>query len=248
MSGSFGSPRALARLAGAMYIVTGGTALIGEMYVRGTLIVRGDPAATASNILANRTLWRAGGVADLVAASGDAILALLFFVLLAGVSRPLALLAAFFRLTHVAVLATTTLLHFAPLVYLSPVTPLKGLSTPALEALAFASLRTHAIGYNIALFFFGLTCITLGVLIARSGFLPRVIGVWLAIGGAAYVANSVVHLLAPAYGAQFFRYVLVPCALGELVLILWLLIAGLNEERWKDQLRTASSGMNPGTR
>ena len=61
---------------------------------------------------------------------------------------------------------------------------------------------------------------------------------WLAIAGAAYVANSVVHFLAPAFGAQFFRYVLVPCGLGELVLIVWLLVFGLNEEQWKNHVCT----------
>jgi hypothetical protein len=241
MNGFFaGSPRAQARLAGALYIATGVAALIGEMFVRGKLIVGGDPAATAANILAHASLWRAGGVADLVAAAGDATLALMFFVLFAGVSRPLSLLAASFRLIHVAVLATITLLHFAPLAYLSTAAPLHGMSTQQLQAMALASLRLHAIGHNIALFFFGLTCITLGYLISRSSFLPRVIGVWLAIGGAAYVVNSAVHLLAPAYGAQFFRYVLVPCALGELVLIVWLIAFGVNEEKWKKQVSLAA--------
>jgi len=239
MSGVFDvSPRAQARIAGALYIAAGTTAMIGEIFVRGKLIVRGDPAATAANILSHASLWRAGGVADLVAAAGDATLAVLFFVLFAGVSRPIALLAAFFRLIHVALLATITLLHFAPLAYLSTTTPLKGMSTQQLQALAFAFLRLHSIGYNIALFFFGLTCIALGYLIWRSSFLPRVIGAWLAIGGAAYVVNSAVHLLAPALGAQFFRYVLVPCALGELVLVVWLLVVGLNEEQWKNHVWT----------
>ncbi len=126
-----------------------------------------------------------------------------------------------------------TLLHFAPLAYLSTATPLKGMSTQELQAQAFAMLRLHSIGYNIALFFFGFACIALGYLISRSSFLPRLIGVWLAIAGAAYVVNSAVHLLAPAYGAQVFRYVLVPCGLGELVLVVWLLVFGLNEEQWK---------------
>jgi hypothetical protein len=237
------SPRAQARIAGAVYIAAGATSLIGEMFVRGKLIVPGDPAATAVNILTHASLWRVGGVADLVAAAGDATLAVMFFVLFAGVSRPIALLAAFFRLTHVALLATITLLHFAPLAYLSTTAPLRGMSTPQLQAEAFALLRLHSIGYNIALFFFGLNCIALGYLIWRSSFLPRVIGAWLAIAGAAYVANSVVHFLAPAFGAQFFKYVLVPCGLGELLFIVWLIAVGLNEEKWKNQVSAASSGL-----
>jgi hypothetical protein len=237
MSGVFdASPRTQARIAGVFYVVTGTTAMIGEMLVRGRLIVGGDAAATAANILSHASLWRAGGVADLVAAAGDATLALLFFVLFAGVSRPIALLAAFFRLIHVALLAMITLLHFAPLVYLSTAAPLKGMSTQQLQAQAFAMLRLHSIGYNLALFFFGLNCVALGYLISRSSFLPRLIGVWLAIAGGAYVVNSAVQLLAPAYGAQCFKYVLVPCALGELVLMVWLLVFGLNEEQWKKQV------------
>jgi hypothetical protein len=244
MNGAFDvSPRSQARIAGALYLATGVTSLIGEMFVRGKLIVSGDPAATAANILSHALLWRAGGVADLVAAAGDATLALLFFVLFAGVSRPIALLAAFFRLIHVAVLATITLLHFAPLAYLSTTTPLKGMTTPQLQAQAFALLRLHSIGYNIALFFFGLNCIALGYLIWRSSFLPRVIGAWLAIAGAAYAVNSAVHFLAPAFGALFFRYVLVPCGLGELLFIVWLLAFGLNEEKWKSQVPASFSAL-----
>src|SRR5437762_2960711 len=130
------SPRAQARIAGGVYLATGLSSVLGEMLVRGRLIVAGDPAATAANILSHSSLWRAGGVADLVAAAGDATLALLFFVLLAGVSRPIALLAAFFRLIHVALLAMITVLHFAPLAYLSTAAPLKGMSTQELQAQA----------------------------------------------------------------------------------------------------------------
>lgn len=224
------SPPVRARLAGALYLSTGVAAVAG-MAVRGNLIVGGEPAATAANILSNVMLWRLGGIADLLAAAGDATLALLFFVLFAGVSRPLALLAAFFRLIHAALLAGITLLHYAPLSYLSTARPLKGMTAEQLQAAASVSLRVHATGYNVALFFFGFTCIALGCLIWRSTFLPRFIGAWMSIAGAAYVANSCVQLLSPAHGAFFFRYVLLPCGLGELALILWLLFFGLNEER-----------------
>ena len=213
-----------------------GTSPFTEFFVRGRLIVRGDPAATASNIVANEFLWRLGGVADLVGAVCDAGLALIFFTLFARVSPPVSLLAAFFRLVHVVLLAVITAWHFGALSYLSTSSPIKGAAPELLQAQAFTALRLHGIGFNIALVFFGFSCITLGYLIWRSLFLPRLIGLWVGLAGIGYLVNSVVHFLAPAYGAAAFRYVLLPCGIGELVFMIWLLAFGVNEERWKQQV------------
>ena len=234
------SPRLKARIAGAVYLIVGVTAAFAEVFVRGRLVVRGDAAATAASILAHQSLYRLGGAADLINAAGDTVLALLFYELLKPVSRSLALLAAFFRLVHVAVLATTTLNHFAPLVFLGGTDDLGAFTAQQLQAQALVSLRMHDLGYNVCLVFFGFACVLMGRLIYRSTFLPRILGVLLAIAGLGYLTNSFVHFLAPTYGPQVFRYVMVPSGIGELLLILWLLVIGVNTQRWNE--RAAAAG------
>ncbi|HEY3131701.1 MAG TPA: DUF4386 domain-containing protein [Acidobacteriota bacterium] len=227
------SPRFKARVAGVLYLIAGSGGGFAEVFVRGRVFVRGDAAATAANILAHESLYRLGGAADLIALACDTALALIFYELLKPVNRSLSLLAAFFRLMHVAILATITLNHFAPLVFLGGSHDLSAFSAAQLQAQTLVSLRLHALGYNICLVFFGFTCLLLGYLIFRSTFLPRFLGVLMAIAGVGYLINSFVHFLAPAFGAYVFRYLLVPCGIGEFVLIVWLLVFGVNAERWK---------------
>ena len=237
MSGIEQRPQLRARMAGVVYLIVAVTSGFAELIVRGGIVVRGDAAATAAHILQHESLYRLGGAADVVGFAGDAVLALLFYELFKPVNRSLALFAAFFRLMHVAIMATTTTNHFAPLVFLH--NPSSAFTVAQLQEQALDALRLHALGYNIALVFFGITCIALGCLIFRSAFLPRILGVLLAIAGAGYLINSFVHFLAPAYGHWVFRYIMAPCGTGELLLILWLLVMGVNGDRWKEQARAA---------
>ncbi len=232
------SPRLKARIAGVLYLIAGAAGGFAEVFVRGRVVVRGDAAATAANILTHESLYRLGGAADLIGLVCDTAVALIFYELFKPVNRSLSLLAAFFRLMFVAIMAATTLNHFAPLVFLGS-SRLSVFSTAQLQAQALVSLRLHALGFNISLVFFGFTCLLLGCLIFRSTFLPHVVGVLMAITGVGYLINSFVHFLAPAFGAYVFRYVLVPCGIGEFVLIIWLLVMGVNEQRWKEQATAA---------
>src|SRR5438477_4600326 len=216
--------RVRARMAGLLYLIVGIGGGFAEVFVRGKLVVSGDAAATAANILAHESLYRFGGAAEIISLVGDAALALIFYELFKPAGKSLSLLAAFFRLTFVAVMAGNTLNHFAVLVFL------KDAPAHVLQA-----LRLHSLGYNIALVFFGFTCIFLGCLVYRSTFMPRLVGIVMAIAGIGYLINSFVHFLAPAYGAYAFRYILVPAGLGEMVFILWLLVMGVNSERWKER-------------
>jgi len=229
---SAASPQLKARMAGLLYLifcVGGGFA---EVFVRGRLVVSGNAAATAANILAHESLYRFGGAADLISLVGDAALALIFYELFKPAGKSLSLLAAFFRLMFVAVMAGNTLNHFAALIFL------KDAPLQALQA-----LRLHALGYNIALVFFGFTCIFLGCLTYRSTFIPRLVGILMAIAGIGYLINSFVHFLAPAFGAYAFRYILVPSGLGEAVFTLWLLVMGVNGQRWQERAEAARAAL-----
>ena len=229
------SARVKARIAGALYLTLGIMAGFAEVYVRGRLVVRGDAAATAANILAHESLYRLGGAADLINVVCDTFLALLFYELLKPVSRSLSLLSAFFRLMHVAILAVSTLYHFAPLVLLGGGTDLTAFSTQQLQAQTLVSLRLHALGYNICLVFFGFACLILGILIFRSRFLPRSFGVLMGLAGLCYMINSFAKLVTPAFAHALFPWILLPAFPAELGLPLWLLVMGVNVYRWKQQ-------------
>jgi hypothetical protein len=226
------SPVLKARIAGILYLVIIVTAAFAEIFVRGQLIVDGAPAATATNILEHESLYRLGGSADLINLVCDTALALLFYELLKPVDRSLSLLAAFFRLTHVAILTISTLFHFAPLILLTGRHDLSVFSAVQLQEQALLYLSFHSKGYTICLVFFGFSCVLLGTLIYRSTFLPRALGVMMTIAGLCYVTSSFANLLSPAVASHFFPYILLPGAIGEWSLTLWLLVRGVNLQRW----------------
>jgi hypothetical protein len=233
-----GSPRLKARIAGALYLIVIVTAGFAEIFVRGRFVVRCDAGATAANILAHEFLYRLGGAADLINLACDTTLALLFYELLKPVSRSLSLLAAFFRLMHVAILAVCTLGHFAPLIFLGGARDLNVFSAEQLQELALVSLRLHGQGYHITLVFFGFSCLLLGYLICRSIFLPRIFGVLLAVAGSGYLIISFANFIAPAFRARI-SLILLPSGIAELSLTLWLLVMGVNAQRWKQQANAA---------
>jgi hypothetical protein len=104
-----------------------------------------------------------------------------------------------------------------------------------LQALARLFLKLRTTGLDIAFVFFGFHCIVIGYLLLRSTFLPRILGLLLAVGGLGYLANIFVYLLPPAITVQLFPYVMLPAGLAEILLSLWLFIVGVNVSKWKLQ-------------
>ena len=235
------SPRLKARISGVLYLIIIAAAPFAEVFVRGKLVVDGDAAATATNIVADETLYRLAGGADLIAFTCDAAVAIIFYQLLKPVSRGVALAGASFRLLHVAVVAFNTLILFVPLALLRDAHLLGAFKTDQLQALALASLSLHGTGYNIGLVFFGFHCLLIGHLIFRSTFLPRILGVLMAIAGLCYLINSFANLLAPPFQDHLYPYILLPSGVAELSLCLWLLVMGVNVQRWREQA-SADSG------
>jgi hypothetical protein len=215
-----------ARIAGLLYLVVIVGGIFAEFVVREGAIVAGDPAQTASNILGSEGLFRVGFAIDLVVVSCDVALALLFFVLLRPVSESLALLAAFFRLTQAAMLAVIAVMHFAALVILSDLGYLDTVETGELDSVALALLDVRSYGYDVALVFFGISLLLVGYLVYRSGYLPRVLGVLLVIGGAGYLVDSFTSFLVPSLDEEI-AVVLVPAVVAEVSLALWLLVRGV---------------------
>ncbi|MFZ0960920.1 MAG: DUF4386 domain-containing protein [Terriglobia bacterium] len=233
------SPRLIARIAGALYLLIFVTAPFAEIFVRGKLVVYGDAAATATNILAHEPLYRLGAAAELITLLCDAAVALIFYELLKPVGRSLALLAAFFRLIFVAIMAVNSLNLFVPLVLLKGEQFLSAFTTSQLQAVALVSQKLYGVGYGISLVFFGFHCVLIGYLIFRSAYLPQILGALVAAAGLSYLTNSFADILSPAFAAHLYPYILVPAGVAELSLTLWLLVVGVNAERWKEQAGTA---------
>jgi Domain of unknown function (DUF4386) len=227
------SPRVLARIGGALYLVIIAGGLYGEAFLRGRLIVPGDAAATAANLRAMEPLWRLGIASEFFMLICTVCLALVLYLLVRPVSRELALLAVFFNLVSIAVEAVNEQQLIAALLPLGRAESLGAFTPEQLNALASLSLRSYAYGFGVALIFFGCECVVLGSLIFRSGYLPKTIGVLMAAAGACYLVNSFALLAAPAVANRLFPAILLPAFVGELSLCLWLLVKGVDLQRWK---------------
>ena len=225
------SPVLRARLAGVFYVLTGGTAF--AVLVRGKVIVGGDAAATAHNILAAEGLYRLGLAADIVGVASYAVVTVLLYGLLRPVNPSLALLAAFFSLVGVATQAVSSVADFVPLIVLGGAHYLAVFDAGQLQAVALTSLQIHGVGFGVALVFFGFYCALLGYLIFASSFFPRILGVLVSIAGLALLTNSFTTFLAPEFAHAVAPVMLGLDGLGELSLMLWLLVIGVNGAKWE---------------
>jgi hypothetical protein len=226
------SPRLTARIAGGLYLTGGLAYTFADVSVRGRLIVYGDAAATAHNILAHETLFRLGFAAELLESVCFIAVTLLFYRLFKPVNGGVSLLAAFFSLVGITVATLSCLFSLAPLILLGGAQYLSVFRVEQLQALALMFLTLRAQVYGIGMVFFGCYNLLIGYLIFRSTFLPRILGVFMAIAGFTYQA-----FLSPPLANYLFPYVLAPAgALGELSLVLWLLVMGVNAQRWKEQV------------
>jgi uncharacterized protein DUF4386 len=229
------SPRARARLAGALYLISAVPAGF-SVSVFLKLVVRGDPAATATHILGWEGLFRFGLVAEIVGILFFVGSVLLLYELFKPVSRSLARLFVSFSLIGAVIQAFDSIADVAALILLKGGGGLTAFTTGQAQALAFVLLRLHMLVYDLALVFFGVAFILLGTLILRSTFLPRVLGLLAAIDGLGYLTFSLTTFLSPPFAAHLYPYLpFLTALLGEPPLMLWLVVKGVNAERWEGQ-------------
>lgn len=236
------SPRRDARIAGALYLVIIVCGAFAEAFVRQRLRVPGDATATVANILENERLYRLGFVADLVPLLLNMILAVLFFNLFRIVNTRVAGAVALFIVAGAAIQASVLVFHLAPLILVQSL-PAGLLTQGQVEGLAYAALRLQTSGYNVALAFVGCYAVGLGYLILRASFLPRLIGALMAFAGLCYLVNSFLSFVAPSLSSIL---LLLPVLLGEAGLTLWLLVFGVDSQRWERQ--AAASGAHAASR
>jgi len=230
-----------ARIAGAVYLSMVLTAPFSLIYVPEKLIVRGNATATAENILAHETMFRLSIFGDLVGQVIFICLAIALYRLLSGVNKTWAGLMVAFVLVSAAVGFLNTLNNIAALVLFRGGEFLTVFDKAQRDALGMLFIRLHNQGIFIDEIFWGLWLFPFGLLVFRSGFLPRFIGVWLMINCFGYVFLSITALFFPAYYGTAFAY-FQPVLFGELAIMLWLLIKGAKVPRLGTataQLKTA---------
>lgn len=230
------SPQRYARTGGALYLAIIVLGAFAEGFVANTLIVSGDAAKTAQNILASEELWRLGVAGDLIVVLCAVPLLWIEYLLLRPVSKPLVLLAVLSNLVSLAVEAISKLFLLLVMPTLSNADYLRAFEPQQLQVLANLALRSHDIAFNIALIFFGLTCLVNGYLIFRSGYLPKLVGVLMQLAGLSYLIACFAALFAPALADLLSPAILLPPLIGESSFCLWLLVKGVNVAKWKQRV------------
>ncbi|HTJ31969.1 MAG TPA: DUF4386 domain-containing protein [Dactylosporangium sp.] len=198
--------RGLARIAGVLYLIVAVCGGYSQLFVREKLVVHGDAAATAAHIRESAPLWRLGMISDLVNITCFLAVALVLYALLSPVSRWLATSALVCNAVSVAVMAANLLNHYAALVAAT-----RGFD----DRLAGFYMDVFAQGYLIGQIFFGLWLLPLGLVVYRSGMMPRALGVLAIIGSAGYIGDLLRTPASPV--------LLALAAIGEISLVLWLL-------------------------
>jgi Domain of unknown function (DUF4386) len=228
------SPRFKARIVGVVYLLTILTGIFSQGFVSGRLVVDGDAAATATNILAHRGLFQLGFAVYMIEMACQIAMTALFYDLLKPAGRSVSLLAAFLGLAGCIIKTFSRVFFIAPLFVLGGANYLSVFSAEQLQALALLFLKVNDRGAGMALVFFGFYALLTGYLIVRSTFLPQILGVVSVIAGFGWLS-----FLYPPLGYRLFPFVAAFGLLGAAALIVWLLVFGVNEQRWKEQASAA---------
>jgi Domain of unknown function (DUF4386) len=203
---------------------------------RDRLIVSGDAATTAHNILASPELWRLSVAGDLIVMLCAVPLLWIEYLLLRPVSKHLVLLAVLFNLVSLAVEAISKLFLLVVMPTLGSADYQRAFDPQQLQILANLALRSHDIAFNIALIFFGLTCLVNGYLIFKSGYLPKLVGTLMQLAGLSYLIVCFAALFAPALADLISPAILLPPLIGESSFCLWLLVKGVDIAKWKERV------------
>jgi hypothetical protein len=218
------SPQTYARVAGWLYLYV----IIAGTYAE---ILSGDPTATAHNIMASEVPFRISIAVEQTYLVCAVAITVILYVLLKPVSKSLSLLAAFFNLMSIGIEAISGVGLFVATFFYGSASYLKTFEPNQLSTLAYLSLKSYEYGFGVSLVFFGCRLFFYGYLIFNSGYLPKTIGVLLIVAALAYVINSMVLFIAPTFAGAIFP-ILVLAFIGELSLVLWLIVKGVDLQRW----------------
>jgi hypothetical protein len=219
------STRNLGRFAGLLYVLTGIPGFFAIEYVPSKVIVHGNAAATANNIATSEMLFRLGIAGQLICQAGFIFVAFALYHLLQGVNRRHASLMVILVVIGIPIAFLNELNSIAALALVRGADFLSIFEKPQRDALAMLFLNLHHYGFVVAEIFWGLWLLPLALLVYRSRFLPRFLGVWLVLDGFAYVTMSLTSVLLPQYSDNVSTYSQ-PALFGEVAFMLWLVIKG----------------------
>ena len=239
--GSVFSAKFKARMAGAFYLLTIATAMF-AISVLGRLVVDDDAAVTATNIRAHESLFRLGFAGFLIGTSCYIGVTALLYELLTPVNRSVSLLAAFFSLVGCTLWVFWCVFYLAVFVALGGSPNSSAFTPEQLQALALMFLKLNGLAFSVGMILFGFYCLLIGYLIFRSSFLSRVLGILVALAGMGHLIGTFANLLSPAFARFLSPYIMLPGVVGEVSLMLWLLVIGVNNSRWRE--RASASGIS----
>jgi len=228
------SPKTLARTAGAfsLLVLLGG--IVAQGVIANGLVVPRDAVATANNILAQPKLYAFGYTMFLIEMAAQVAMTTLFYVLLRPVDRTAALLALVFGLVGATIKTVARAFYYAPLLVLGGAGYLTVFGASQLQALSLLFVKINNQTANMALVFLGISTFFLGYLILKSTFLPRFLGVVSIVSGLGWLVY-----LYPALGSALFYYLIVLAMLNVLLTSGWLLVKGVDEQRWREMAQGA---------
>ena len=227
------SPRLTARMIGVFYLLTIVTGIFAQAFISERLVVSGDGAATAVNILTHKSLYESGFTIYMIEMVCQMAMTALFFILLKPVNRSVALVELCLGLAGCIIKTFSRVFYLAPLFVLGGASYLSAFNPEQLQSLSLLFLKVNDRGAGIALAFFGFESLLQGYLVFRSTFLPRILGVLASIAGLGWLT-----FLSPTLGSRMFLYVAVYALLVSAAMIVWLLVFGVDEQRWKQQAGT----------
>jgi Domain of unknown function (DUF4386) len=226
---STNSPQKTARVAASVFLIIFFLGMSTELFIRPGMIVLGDAAATVKNIVASESLFRLSLVSDLIRLMFLMLLPLVLYRLLKPVNKNIASLMVIFALVSVPISMLNELNHFAVLLLSSSAGYLTAFRADQLNTLVMFFLELRKYGTFIPQVF-SLWVLLLGYLVFKSGFLPRILGICMMLGGLCYTVSAVLFFLFPIFDATILGLF---AFIGESFFYLWLLIKGVNVEEWK---------------
>ena len=226
------SPQKTARTAVFVFLIIFCLGISAELFIRPDIIVPGDAATTVNNIKASESLFRLSLVSDLIRQVFMVLLVLVLYKLLKPVNKNVALLMVIFALICVPMVMLNELNLFAALLLSSGADYLAAINADQLHAQVMFFLNLHEYGTFIPQIF-SFWLLLQGYLVFKSGFLPRILGILLMIGGLCYPIQAVLFFLFPNFDAMLFGLF---AFIGELIFYLWLLIKGINVKEWEKRV------------
>jgi hypothetical protein len=222
--------RRYARVAGGLVVISLLAGGFGESFVPGKLIVAGDFRETSLRVAGSLGLFRAGFVSYMVEAACDLCLTAIFYVLLRPVSRPLSLITAFFGLFGTATFAVGEIFYYAAALPQIDAHFAAALSPDARTRFAYLCLKLYGTVFNIFGGFYGASTMLRGYLFFRSGYLSRVLGGLLLLGGAGFIIKNLCAVLAPQYDSML---LVLPMFVAMLGMAVWLPLKGIDPNQWE---------------